>query len=76
MSKGYLKIAIEPGREEVVKAALSKIPQIRQIDLTSGQQDLICLIEGNSSEEILNLVVKKIRLIEGITNTITDIVIQ
>ncbi len=75
MASAYLKIVIEPGREEVVKVALSKIPQIKRVDLTSGQQDLICLIEAASYEEILNLVVKKIRLIEGIRNTLTDLIL-
>lgn len=75
MALAYLKIMIEPGREEVVKASLSKIPQIKRADLTSGEQDLICLIEGNSYEELLNLVVKKIRLIEGIADTTTDLVL-
>ncbi len=75
MALAYLKIIIEPGREEVVKVALSKMPQIKRADLTSGQQDLICLVESASYEEILNLVVKKIRLIEGITNTVTDLML-
>ncbi len=75
MALAYLKIIIEPGREEVVKVALSKIPQVKRADITSGQQDLICLVEGDSYEEILNLVVKKIRLIEGITNTVTDLIL-
>ena len=75
MALAYLKIVIEPGREEVVKVALSKIPQIKRADLTSGPQDLICLLEAVSYEEILNLVVKKIRLIEGITNTVTDLIL-
>jgi DNA-binding Lrp family transcriptional regulator len=75
MALAYLKIGIEPGREEVVKVALSKIPQIKRADLTSGEQDLICLIEDESYEKILDLVVKKIRLIEGITNTITDLIL-
>jgi len=75
MALAYLKIIIEPGREEVVKVALSKIPQIKRADITSGQQDLICMVEGASYEEILNLVVKKIRLIDGITNTVTDLML-
>ncbi|MFH1856671.1 MAG: Lrp/AsnC family transcriptional regulator [Candidatus Omnitrophota bacterium] len=75
MASAYLKIVIEPGREEVVKAALSKMPQVTSVDLTSGEQDLICLLEGESYEEILNIVVKKIRLIEGVSNTITDLVV-
>ena len=76
MASAYLKIMLEPGREEVVKAALSKISQIKRADITSGEQDLICLIEGVSYEEILDLVVKKIRLIEGITNTVTDLILK
>lgn len=75
MALAYLKIIIEPGREEVVKIAFSKIQEIKRADLTSGQQDLICLVECASYEEILNLVVKKIRLIDGITNTVTDLIL-
>lgn len=76
MARAYLKIGVEPGKEKAIKEALMKIEGVKAADLTSGEQDIISVIEAGSFEELLNLVVSKIRPLSGITSTITNMVLE
>ena len=44
-------------------------------DLTSGEQDIICVAQAATYEELLRLVVSRIRSIEGIRDTVTNLVL-
>lgn len=76
MAKAYLKISTEPGKEKSVKSALLGIGGVKSADLTTGEQDIICLIEADSYEKLLNLVVGNLRPIAGISKTITNLVLE
>jgi DNA-binding Lrp family transcriptional regulator len=76
MARAYLKVDVEPGKEREVKGALLGVEGVRSADLTAGEQDLIVLIEAPSYEAILELVVGKLRGIEGIRRTVTNLVLE
>lgn len=76
MARAYLKIAVEPGKERSVKEALIKTEGVKAADLTSGEQDIISVVEAGSFEELLKEVVSKIRLVSGVTSTITNLVLE
>ena len=76
MAKAYLKIDVAPGKERDVQAALIKIKGVKFADLTSGEQDIICLVEAPGYEAAFNLVVKKLRHIDGIEKTVTNLVLK
>ena len=76
MARAYLKIDVVPGSEKSVKDALNKVSGIKAADLTSGEQDIICLIEAKTYEDILKLVVEDLRGIPGIKKTITNLVLE
>ena len=76
MAKAYLKIDVVPGKEREVQKALTKLKGVKSADLTSGEQDIICLVEAPGYEEALNLVVKELRRIDGIEKTVTNLVLK
>jgi DNA-binding Lrp family transcriptional regulator len=76
MAKAYLKIDVEPGQERSIKEELLKIEGVKGADLTSGEQDIIALVEADSYEGILNLVVNSLRPISGIKKTTTNLVLE
>lgn len=76
MAKAYLKIAVETGKEREVRDALKKIPEVKTADLTTGDQDIVAVIEAQSYEMLLRTIVEKTRGIEGISSTSTSLVLD
>lgn len=44
--------------------------------MTTGGQDILALIEADSFEDILQVVVDKLRTLKGVKNTVTDLVLE
>ena len=76
MAKAYLRINVEPGKEKEIKNSLLKIKGVRSVDVTTGEQDMIAIIEAPNYEETLKLVIQKLRTISGIKDTITSLVLE
>jgi DNA-binding Lrp family transcriptional regulator len=76
MAKAYLKIDLEAGKENEVKAALKKISGVKSADFTTGTHDLLALVEGSNYEEIVTKILGEIRKVKGINKTITDFVFE
>lgn len=76
MAKAYLKIDVEPGKEKAVKRTLLKIKGVSSAELTAGEQDLIVLVEKESYEDILKLVLSKVRKVTGIIGTVTNLILD
>ncbi len=76
MARAYLKIEVEMGKERSVRDALLKFSEVKGAELTTGDQDVLALIEADSFEDILQVVVDKLRTLKGIKNTVTDLVLE
>ncbi|MFH1681932.1 MAG: Lrp/AsnC ligand binding domain-containing protein [Candidatus Eisenbacteria bacterium] len=76
MAKAYLRINTDVGREVEVRNRLRQVPEVLSADITAGEQDIICLVESGSVDSILDLVVSKIRAIEGIQGTTTNLILD
>jgi DNA-binding Lrp family transcriptional regulator len=76
MAKAYLKISVEAGKEREIHRALKKIPEVKTADLTTGDQDIIAIIEAQSYETLLKTIVEKMRSIDGISSTSTSLVLD
>ena len=76
MAKAYVKIWVEGGREEQVRDTLLEHDHVAVADITAGEQDIVALVESSSYEELLQLVVKRIRKIPGVTRTATNLVLE
>lgn len=76
MVRAYLKINTRAGWERKVQQALVGITGVLAADQTAGEQDIICLIKGETYENLLQTVLTKIRKIDGITGTITNLILD
>ena len=73
MTKGYVLINIEPGREMDVYQQLMKLQGSSEVSPLLGDIDFIVILETRTPNEIADIVVKKIRTIRGVTSTKTMI---
>ncbi len=76
MAKAYLKISVEAGMEREVCEALRKVPEVKTADLTTGDQDIIAMLEASSYETLLKIIVEEMRRIRGVSSTSTSLVLE
>ncbi len=76
MARAYVKINTEAGKEKAVRDALLARPEVKSADLTSGDQDIIALVESDSFDELLDLTLNQLRTIDGVTGTVTNLIID
>ena len=68
---GFVLMHISPLHEHEVFNKLSKIPEIIELHPLFGEYDLIAKIEAEDYESIAQIIIHKIRTIEGIVDTKT-----
>ena len=75
MAIGFVLIHVSTLRESEVFNKLSKIPEIIELHPLFGEYDLIAKIEAEDYESIGEIVIHKIRTIDGIlfTSTLTGL---
>ena len=76
MAKAYLKINVVPGKEKIIRSALAEIKGVKEAHMTTGSQDIMALIETDNFESLTKLVLSKLRVIEGITKTDTNLILE
>lgn len=76
VSKAYVKIWVKAGKEKDVQDQLLSFDQVQTADITAGEQDLLSLVEAASYEALLDLVMKKLRSIEGVEKTVTNLIYE
>lgn len=74
--KIYLLINTEIGKERSVRDSLRKIANVKSADMITGRYDIIAVIEGGTVEDVFTTVLNRIRSIEGIVRTETNLVIE
>jgi DNA-binding Lrp family transcriptional regulator len=67
----FVLIHVSPLRESEVGEKLSKIPEVVELHSLFGKYDIIAKIEAKDYERIGEVVIHKIRKIDGITYTST-----
>ena len=68
---GFVLMHVSPLHESEVFNTLSKIPEVIELHSLFGEYDLIAKIEAKDYESIGEIIIHKIRTIEGITDTKT-----
>ena len=76
MARAYVKINAAAGKEKAVRDALLDRSEVKSADLTSGDQDIIALVESDSFDELLDLTLNQLRTIDGVTSTVTNLTID
>ena len=71
MTVAFVLIHVSSLREAEVYDKLSKIPEVMELHSLFGKYDIIAKIEAKDYESIGEIVIRKIRKIDGITYTST-----
>ena len=66
----YILLNCIPSQEENIIGDLNKIPEVIEVNVIMGKYDIIVKITGNLPDEI-DLAVRKIRSINGVTSSYT-----
>ena len=70
----YVLMEIEIGKTDDVVEQLRKIPQATKIAITTGEYDIVILLEVANLEELYDITVQHIHKIAGIKDTQTAVV--
>lgn len=74
-AKAFILIETAVGKSRDVATTLHQIPGIKSVDTVTGPYDIIAVAEGNSLNDIGDLVTDKIHPITGIARTVTCLAI-
>jgi DNA-binding Lrp family transcriptional regulator len=75
-AKAFILIETAVGKNKDVVAILSKLEGIRSVDMVTGPYDIIAVVEGDSLNEIGDLITGKLHPIPGINRTVTCLAIK
>jgi len=74
-AKAFVLIETVVGRNKEVVTTLKKLAGIKSVNTVTGPYDVIVMIEGETLNDIGDLVTAKIHPIAGISRTVTCLVI-
>ena len=74
MVKVFVLIETSIGATPKIKETLSEILEVKLVHSVTGPFDIILLLEAESTEKISEVVLKQIRAIEGVSRTLTCVV--
>lgn len=75
-AKAYVLIETAVGKNKEVATALERLKGTKSVDIVTGPYDIIAIIEGESLNDIGDLVTGKIHPIAGISRTVTCLAIR
>jgi len=75
-AKAFVLIETAVGRNKEVGTALKQLAGVKSVDIVTGPYDIIAIIEGESLNDIGDLVTGKIHPIAGISRTVTCLAIR
>jgi len=70
----FILVAYAPGHkmaQETVAAKIAKIPGVHEVHIIAGEWDMLLKARASSIEDMGNLVVRKIRDLDGVSKTYT-----
>ena len=74
-AKAFVLIETAVGKTRDVVAALGKLSGVNSVDTVTGPYDIIVILQGESLNDIGDLVTGKIHPIPGISRTVTCLAI-
>ena len=76
MAKAFVLIETVVDRSRDVLAAVRQLEGVKSADLVTGPYDVIAVVEGESLNDIGELVTERIHPIAGIARTVTCLAIR
>jgi len=70
-AKAFVLIETEVGKTRDVLIALQKLKGVLSVDTVTGPYDIIAILQGDSLNDIGDLVTGKIHPVPGISRTVT-----
>ena len=74
-AKAFVLIETAVGKAKKVAASLGQIKGIKSVDMVTGPYDIIATIEAETLSNIGDVVTGKIHAIDGISRTVTCLVV-
>ncbi|MEM3762727.1 MAG: Lrp/AsnC ligand binding domain-containing protein [Archaeoglobaceae archaeon] len=71
MALGFVLIKVAPGKEKRVYDRIASLKEVEELYPLFGEYDLIAKVVAKDFEELSEVVVNKIRSIEGVVETKT-----
>ena len=71
MAIGFVLISTVPAKEHDVFSALSNVPEIVEIHPLFGEYDIIAKIEAEDFNKLGQIVIEKVRTVNGVIDTKT-----
>jgi DNA-binding Lrp family transcriptional regulator len=75
-AKAFILIETSVGKNKDVVSLLGKLEGVKSVDTVTGPYDIIAVVEGESLNEIGDLITGKIHPISGINRTVTCLAIK
>lgn len=75
MPKAFVMIDVHPGQEVGAQGAVAKMPGVQFVYQVTGAHDMIAFVDAEPYEE-LAVIVSKIRRLEGVRATDTELVLR
>ena len=75
-AKAFVLIETAVGKNKEVVSLLGKLEGVKSVDIVTGPYDIIAVVEGESLNEIGDLITGKIHPVPGINRTVTCLAIR
>ncbi|MGP3667205.1 MAG: Lrp/AsnC family transcriptional regulator [Candidatus Bathyarchaeota archaeon] len=76
MVHAFILVKSAPGKDKAVEEKILKVKGVKETHAVAGPYDLIADVEVSELKEISNLVREKIRIIDGVMETLTLICVS
>ncbi len=70
-AKAYVLMEIQSGKTKQVVEAIRKLQRVVSVDAVTGPYDAIAIIQGESLNDIGELIVSELHPVNGISRTVT-----
>jgi DNA-binding Lrp family transcriptional regulator len=71
----YIFLETEAGKTPVVAKRVAKIKGVQHAHVVTGPYDIIAFVEAGDTSELINIIVKRIQGVPGVTRTLTSVVL-
>ncbi|MGQ4832872.1 MAG: Lrp/AsnC family transcriptional regulator [Candidatus Asgardarchaeia archaeon] len=72
----FILVKVQPGKEKAVTAQLVNFPEVKESYSVYGAYDIILKIETKTDNDLDHFVFHKLRVIDGVLETLTFIVAE
>jgi len=72
----YVLIRVEADKTKSVFETLAKLNEVKTAHTVTGPFDIILLVEGKTLQELGDMILTKIRGVEGISRTMTCVTVE